>query len=86
MAVSKCPSCGGSQLFRSKHSAPFRGRFGPDLLPGLTPGTFRVVVCKDCGLTSLFASVLDRQSLVGPEWEVVSADGLSSRPLGLDKP
>jgi hypothetical protein len=86
MAVSKCPSCGGSQLFRSKHSTAARGLLGPDLLPRSSPGKFRAMVCKDCGLVSLFASLLDRKSLGGPEWELVSSDGLSSRPLGLDKP
>ena len=86
MAVSKCPGCGGSQLFRSMHNTPARSVLGPDLLPKLSPGMFRAVVCKDCGLMSLFASIVDRQSLSEPEWELVSQDDPSSRSLGLTKP
>jgi predicted nucleic-acid-binding Zn-ribbon protein len=82
MTASKCPNCGGSDLYRSSQSTPANGVFGPNLLPALSSGRFRVVVCKDCGLTNLFASTVDTQALRGPEWERVD-EGLSSRPLGL---
>ena len=85
MVFMKCPSCGGSDLYRSAQNTPATGLFGPSLLPKLSPGRFRVVVCKDCGLTSLFASTSDVQGLSGPEWERM-VDGVSSRPLGLEKP
>jgi predicted nucleic-acid-binding Zn-ribbon protein len=85
MTVSKCPNCGGSDLYRSAQSTPASGMFGPNLLPALSPGRFRVVVCKDCGLTNFFASNVDRQSLHGPEWERLYG-GVSSRPLGLEGP
>ena len=47
---------------------------------------FRAVVCKDCGLMSLFASIVDRQSVSEPEWALVPEDAPSGRPLGLNKP
>ena len=48
MTVSKCPNCGGSDLYRSEQSTPASGMFGPNLLAALSPGRLRVVVCKDC--------------------------------------
>jgi predicted nucleic-acid-binding Zn-ribbon protein len=85
MAFTKCPNCGGSRLYRSAQNTPANGLFGPNLLPKLSPGRFRVVVCKDCGLTSLFASVVDIEGLSAPEWEPM-VDGISARPLGLAEP
>ena len=82
MMVSKCPNCGGSDLYRSVQTTPANGMFGPNLLPKLSSGRFRVVVCKDCGLTRLFASTVDTQALSSREWERVSED-VSSHPLGL---
>jgi predicted nucleic-acid-binding Zn-ribbon protein len=82
MRISKCPSCGGSDLYCSARNTPANGLFGPNLLPKSSPGRFRVVVCKDCGLTSLFASVVDTQALGGPSWERL-VEGVSNRPLGL---
>ena len=72
MTVSKCPNCGSSDLYRSVHETSANGGFGPRLLPELSWGRFRVVVCKDCGLTRLFASTLDTQALSGPGWESVA--------------
>jgi hypothetical protein len=85
MAFAKCPSCGGSRLYRSAQNTPAKGLLGPNLLPHLDPGWFRVVVCKDCGLTSLFASLSDTEALRAPEWEPM-VGGISNRPLGLAEP
>ena len=82
MAFIKCPSCGGSDLYRSAQNSPANGLFGPNLLPKSSPGRVRVVVCKGCGLMSLFASTSDIQGLSAPEWERM-IDGVSSRPIGL---
>jgi hypothetical protein len=82
MAFTKCPSCGGSDLYRSAQNIPANGGFGPNLLPNSSPGRVRVVICKTCGLMSLFASTSDIQALSGPHWERM-VDGVSSRPLGL---
>ena len=84
MAFRKCPSCGGSDLYRSVQNTPAKGLFGPDLLPKSSPGRLRVVVCKDCGLMSLFASTSDIRGLSAAEWEPM-IDGVSSRPLGLEE-
>ncbi len=85
MAFRKCPSCGGSRMYRSAHNTPANGVLGPHLLPTLSQGQFRVVVCKDCGLMSLFASLMDTEVLTAPEWEPIT-DGISNRPLGLSEP
>jgi predicted nucleic-acid-binding Zn-ribbon protein len=82
MAFSKCPSCGGSRLYRSAQHTNANGGIGANLLPNLSPGLFRVVVCKDCGLTNLFASALDLEVLRPPEWEPMD-DGISARTHGL---
>ena len=81
MTVSTCPNCGSSQVYRCVHETSASGGFGPNLLPELSWARFRVVVCKDCGLTRLFASAVDRQALSSPGWERVS-DVVSSGPLG----
>jgi predicted nucleic-acid-binding Zn-ribbon protein len=84
MKVADCPNCGGSELYRSVSTTPAKGWFGPDLLPQLEWGQFRVVVCKDCGLTRLFASAVDRRALGTGAWErLVDGAGPGSRPLGL---
>jgi predicted nucleic-acid-binding Zn-ribbon protein len=81
MKVSKCSNCGGSDLYRSVESTPASGRFGPNLLPKLPTGRFRVVVCKTCGLTALFAQTVDTKALSGPAWERLSDH--AGGPLGL---
>ena len=85
MPFTKCPSCGGSRLYRSAQHTDASGMLGPNLLPKSSPGRFRVVVCKDCGLMSLFARMLDIEGLRAPEWEPMG-DGISNRPLGLAEP
>ena len=54
-----CPSCGGTELFRSG-SVDSGTVKAPNFLPGLggflTFATFHVVVCRACGLTRFFAS------------------------------
>jgi len=83
MAAAKCPDCGGSELYRSKQNTPANGKlFGPVLLPHSSPARFRVVVCKDCGLTRFYASTVDIRQLPGGGWEPVSQP---TRPLGLTK-
>ena len=82
MMISTCPNCQGKNLFASSHNTPANSLF-MQLLPKSTPGRFRVVVCKDCGLTSLFASMLDVQDLRAPHWEKIE-DGVLGRPLGLN--
>jgi hypothetical protein len=57
--VSPCPNCGGGNLFRSRKSVSAGGGYAPNYLPGLgsffMAGRFRLVVCRDCGLTRYFA-------------------------------
>jgi predicted nucleic-acid-binding Zn-ribbon protein len=84
MTVSKCPNCGSLEMYRSRRTTAARGLLGPNLLPGLSAarGRFRVVVCRDCGLTRLFAGVMDRDALGSSQaWERVSD---AKGPLGLD--
>ena len=76
-----CPHCGGHELYRSVQTTAANGLFGPRLLPKFGSGRFRVVVCRDCGLTQLFASTLDSRALgASAEWESM-AD--LRGPLGL---
>jgi len=84
MSLTKCPECGGSELYRSDRETPANG-FSVRLLPNLPWGRVRVVVCKDCGLTRFFASHVDLQALSGSSWERVNADA-PSQPLGLNTP
>jgi predicted nucleic-acid-binding Zn-ribbon protein len=81
MIVSPCPNCGGSDQYLSRKNTPANGVFGPRLLPTASPGRFRIVVCKDCGLTRLFASIVDTQGLKSRDWERVSEQ--PTRPLGI---
>lgn len=80
MSVVRCPDCGGSDLYRSAQNTSANGLGGPFLLPHLSPGRFRVVVCKDCGLTRFYASTVDIQTLPRDGWEHVAQSG---GPLGL---
>ena len=84
MAAATCPDCGSAELYRSALNTPANGLFGPTLLPGSSSGRFRVVVCKDCGLTSFFASTVDVQDLGEPHWSKIE-DGVLGRPLGLEE-
>jgi predicted nucleic-acid-binding Zn-ribbon protein len=56
---STCPECGRSNLYLSKEVSS-GGGYAPNYLPGLgsflSSAKFRVIVCKDCGLTRFFAS------------------------------
>ena len=55
--VDSCPHCEGSELFHQKVCA--LGPFGFNLLSGLggtlSPASFEIVVCADCGHTMFFA-------------------------------
>lgn len=55
----RCPSCGGSSLFVSQEVGAGGGD-APNFLPGLggflTSAKFRLLACKDCGLTQFFAA------------------------------
>jgi len=57
--VAPCPNCGGSNLYRSARGISSGGGYAPNYLPGLggffVSGRFRLVVCRDCGLTRFFA-------------------------------
>ena len=55
-----CPSCRGTELFRSGPVDSGTINMAPNLLPGLgsflTVATYHLVVCRTCGLTRFFAS------------------------------
>lgn len=59
MKISPCPNCGGAQLYRSE-GVSAGGGYAPNYQPGLggffKPAKFRLVMCRDCGLTRFFAS------------------------------
>ena len=68
---SKCPNCGEESIYRARDVSA-SGRTWPfatpmTLLPKLghllTPPTFTVLVCADCGLTRLFADTEARSNL-----------------------
>lgn len=71
-----CPDCGGHNLFKSAKRISAGGGYAPDYLPKLgkwyQAAKFRIVVCKDCGLTRFFA---DEEGLAklgsGPAWQRV---------------
>lgn len=56
--MSPCPTCGSSNLYKSK-SVSAGGGYAPDYLPGLgglfSASKFHLVLCKGCGLTRFFA-------------------------------
>jgi predicted nucleic-acid-binding Zn-ribbon protein len=58
MKISRCPNCGGGNLYRSKPVSAGGGH-APNYLPGLgrlfMSERFHLVLCKDCGLTRFFA-------------------------------
>jgi predicted nucleic-acid-binding Zn-ribbon protein len=57
--TSICPECRNSNLYASE-GVSAGGGYAPNYLPGLgnflSAAKFKVVVCKDCGLTRFFAS------------------------------
>ncbi len=70
-----CPGCGGRTLYRSEDVGA-GGSHGPDLLPGLgrfvSSAKFVVVVCRDCGLTRLYAQPEARAKLKdSKKWKLV---------------
>ncbi len=66
MTTPACPTCGGTELYRSAKPVSAGGGYAPNYLPGL--GSWRgaekvyVIICHTCGLTRLFArqEALDR--------------------------
>jgi predicted Zn-ribbon and HTH transcriptional regulator len=58
MKVSKCPNCGGNNLYMTKYSIS-GGKHGAEYLPGLGSffhhAGFYPCVCRDCGLVRFFA-------------------------------
>ena len=73
MKESPCPVCGSTYLFRSKEVSA-GGGYAPDYLPELhgfwVPAQFRLVLCKDCGLTRFFASKEAREKVSeSKKWE-----------------
>ena len=59
MAVGTCSNCGSKRLSESAKPVSSGGGYAPNFLPGLgsfwTSARFTIVVCGECGLTSLFA-------------------------------
>jgi predicted nucleic-acid-binding Zn-ribbon protein len=57
MRTNECPECGGRNLYETNVSAG--GGYSPNYLPGLGglwgSAKFRVILCRDCGLTRWFA-------------------------------
>lgn len=57
--MTPCPNCGGRNLYKSKKKISSGGGYAPNYLPGLGmflyTARFRVVVCRDCGLSRFFA-------------------------------
>jgi predicted nucleic-acid-binding Zn-ribbon protein len=71
-----CPTCGSAELFRS-HPIDSGTMRSPNLLPGLGGflhyASFRVVVCRNCGLTRFFADPQATDKLSSSaEWARVS--------------
>lgn len=62
-----CPACGGKDLYVTIKTISGGGGYAPDLLPDLhrwfKPGSFRVVLCADCGLHRMFAEPEARQAV-----------------------
>jgi len=70
-----CPGCGGSTLYQNRDVRSGAGH-GPDFLPGLggfvMSAKFAVVVCRDCGLTRLYAQPEARAKLKdSKKWRLV---------------
>ena len=76
MRISACPGCGGANLYRSIKPVGSGGGHAPNYLPGLgsflRTARFDVVVCRDCGLTRLYAAAEALEKLGdSPRWERV---------------
>jgi predicted nucleic-acid-binding Zn-ribbon protein len=73
--VAPCPDCGSRTLYQAK-DVDSGGSGGPDFLPGLgrfiLSAKFTLVVCRDCGLTRLFAQPEARAKLKdSKKWKAV---------------
>ena len=78
MSFVPCRHCGSNEIYKSKLEVSAGGGHAPNLLPGLgkwyAAAKFRLVVCRDCGLTQFFASEEARAKLPESErWELASA-------------
>ena len=64
--LAPCPNCGGNTLYQGPE-VDSGGAHAPNYLPGLggflRSARFRLVVCRDCGLTRFFASAEARTKL-----------------------
>lgn len=64
--ASACPNCGGHTLYQGPETSAGGGH-APNYLPGLGKflftARFRLVVCRDCGLTRFFAQPEARAKL-----------------------
>ena len=70
-----CPNCSGRNLFEGP-DVYAGGGHAPNYLPGLgswwKPESFRLVICRDCGLTRFFASKGARDQLAdSKKWKRV---------------
>ncbi|MCC7012760.1 MAG: hypothetical protein IT454_09385 [Planctomycetes bacterium] len=74
--VAPCPNCGGSNLYRSQLLRA-GGGYAPNYLPDLgsfwAVARFKLVVCRDCGLTRWFAQPPALEKLdTSDHWEPVN--------------
>jgi DNA-directed RNA polymerase subunit RPC12/RpoP len=69
-----CPNCQSRNLYKSRSPLGGGGHHAPNYLVGLgrwyRAGRFDVVLCRDCGLTRLFAEEEAREKLEDSKsWE-----------------
>jgi len=69
--ISPCPNCEGSNLYQTDDVSS-GGGYAPNYLPRLggmfSRAKFRIVVCRDCGLTRFFAQKEAVSRLDGAKW------------------
>ena len=73
MKIGPCSNCGGRNLYRGQR-VNAGGGYAPSYLRGLggmlSVAKWRVVVCRDCGLTRFFAEPEAREKLgESSKWE-----------------
>lgn len=59
--MNECPECESKNCYRPKNEVAAVGAGGPDLLPKLSSGMFKLpkmtpIVCGDCGLIRFYAA------------------------------
>jgi predicted nucleic-acid-binding Zn-ribbon protein len=76
MTITSCPNCGDRELYRAEVPSASSDS-GHNLLPGLgrwfASATFKVVVCRGCGLTRFFAAAEATAKLAkSKHWKAVA--------------